>query len=87
MYRANQNDIKYFQNEITFLDSLATAVIAAQRPGSAPNMKVVLAALSKNERNRVMKKGEKPFTTSDEAEFLRALSLAARLTKPRADKD
>ena len=84
MYRANQNDIKYFQNEITFLDSLASAVIAAQRPGPAPNMKLVLAALSKNERNRVMKKGEKPITTSDEAEFLRALS--ARLTT-RADKD
>jgi hypothetical protein len=49
-------------------------------------MKIVLAALSKNERNRVMKKGEKPITTSDEAEFLRALSLAARLTN-RAEKD
>jgi hypothetical protein len=33
-----------------------------------------------------MKKGEKPITTSDEADFLRGLSLAARLTS-RADKD
>jgi hypothetical protein len=56
MYRSNQNDIKYFQNEITFLDLLA-AVIAAQRPGSAPNMKLVLTALSKNERKPRDEKG------------------------------
>jgi hypothetical protein len=86
MYRANQNDIKYFQNEITFLDSLATAVIAAQRPGSAPNMKLVLTALSKNERNRVMKKSDKLIVSTDEAEFIRALSVLSRATN-RVDKD
>jgi hypothetical protein len=86
MYRSNQNDIKYFQNEITLIDSLATAMIAAQRPGSAPNMKLVLAALSKNERNRVMKKSDKLIVTTDEAEFIRALSVLSQATN-RSEKD
>ena len=86
MYRSNLNDIKYFQNEITFIDSLATAVIAAQRPGSAPHMKLVLTALSKNERNRVMKKGDKLIVSTDEAEFIRALSVMSQATN-RIDKD
>jgi hypothetical protein len=82
MYRSNQNDIKYFQNEITLIDSLATAMIAAQ----APNMKLVLAALSKNERNRVMKKSDKLIVTTDEAEFIRALSVLSQATN-RSEKD
>jgi hypothetical protein len=81
MYRSNQNDIKYF-----LIDSFATAVIAAQRPGSGPNMKLVLAALSKNERNRVMKKGDKLIVSTDEAEFIRALSVVSQATN-RVDKE
>jgi hypothetical protein len=43
----------------------------------------VLTALSKNERNNVMKKGEIPITSSDEAEFVRAVSLNCAADKPR----
>jgi hypothetical protein len=75
MYRSNQNDIKYFQNEITYLDSMAAAMIGAQINSKAPNLKIVITALSKNERNRVIKKNEKPIISSDEAEFIKALSI------------
>jgi uncharacterized membrane protein len=79
MYRSNQNDIKYFQNEITVLDSFATAIIAAY--GNAANTKLVLSALSKNERNRVLKKGEKPLIATDEADLIHALSILSQINK------
>jgi hypothetical protein len=46
----------------------------------------VLTALSKNERISVMKKGEIPITSSDEAEIVHAHSLTAPLAN-RAAKD
>jgi hypothetical protein len=76
MYRSNQQEIRYFQNEITMIDSLASALIGAGK--NVPAMKIVLAALSKNERNRLMKKGEKSIVASDEAEFIQALSVVSR---------
>jgi hypothetical protein len=76
MYRSNQHEIRYFQNEITMIDSLAAALIGAGK--SVPAMKIVLTALSKNERNRLMKKGEKSIVSSDEAEFIQALSVVSR---------
>lgn len=90
-YRGNQKDIKYFLNEITSLDSLATAVIAAQRPGSSPNMKLVLTALSRNERNRLAKSDEKSALPSEDAEILRAVSSSSRKSsreeKVRVEQD
>jgi hypothetical protein len=77
MYRSNQHEIRYFQNEITTIDSFAAALIATNNNNSA--LKVVLTALSKNERNRVIKKGEKPIVSSDEAEFIHAMSVVSRL--------
>ena len=76
MYRSNQQEIRYFQNEITMIDSLASALIGAGKSVSA--MKIVLTALSWNERNRLMKKGEKSIVSSDEAEFIQALSVVSR---------
>jgi hypothetical protein len=58
------------------IDSFAAAVIAAGKSG--PTLRVVLHALSKNERNRLMKKGEKTIISSDEAEFIHALSIASK---------
>jgi hypothetical protein len=49
-------------------------------------MKLVLTALSKNERNRVMKKSNKLIVSTDEAEFIRALSVLSQATN-RVDKE
>jgi hypothetical protein len=77
VYRGTQGEIRFFLNEITSLDSLATAVIAAQRPGNSPNMKLVVTALSRNERNRVMKSDERPIPLA-EFEIARESSSASR---------
>jgi hypothetical protein len=79
MYRSNQQEIRYFQNEITFIDSFAAALIGAIRTPAPANLKIILTALSKNERNRLMKKGEKTIIQSDEVEFIRALSTLSKL--------
>jgi hypothetical protein len=79
MYRSNQQEIRYFQNEITLIDSFAAALIGAIRTPAPPSLKLVLTALSKNERNRLMKKGEKTIVSSDETEFIRALSTLSKL--------
>jgi hypothetical protein len=79
MYRSNQQEIRYFQNEITLIDSFAAALIGAIRTPAPPGLKLVLTALSKNERNRLMKKGEKTVVSSDETEFIRALSTLSKL--------
>lgn len=75
MYRSNQQEIRYFQNEITLIHSFA-ALIGATK--AEPALKVILTALSKNERNRLMKKGERPIVSSDEAEFIHALSVVSK---------
>jgi hypothetical protein len=77
MYRSNQQEIRYFQNEITMIDSFAAALIASNK--SSPALKVVLTALAKNERNRVLKKGEKPIVSSDEVELIHAMSILSRI--------
>jgi hypothetical protein len=79
MYRSNQQEIRYFQNEITLIDSLAAALIGANKTPAPQSLKLVLTALSKNERNRLMKKGEKTIVSSDETEFIRALSTLSKL--------
>jgi hypothetical protein len=79
MYRSNQQEIRYFQNEITLIDSFAAALIGAIRTPAPPSLKLVLTALSKNERNRLMKKSEKTIVSSDETEFIRALSTLSKL--------
>jgi hypothetical protein len=77
MYRSNQQEIRYFQNEITLIDSFASALIASD--GNAAALKIVLVALSKNERNIVMKKGEKPIISTDEIELMNAMSVLSKL--------
>lgn len=77
MYRSNQQEIRYFQNEITTIDSFAAALIATKN--SSPALKIVLTALAKNERNRVLKKGEKPIVSSDEIELIQAMSVLSRV--------
>jgi chromate transport protein ChrA len=77
MYRSNQQEIRYFQNEITTIDSFAAVLIATNN--NNPALKIVLTALSKNERNRVIKKGEKPIVATDEAELIHAMSVLSRV--------
>jgi hypothetical protein len=77
MYRSNQQEIRYFQNEITMIDSFASALIGASN--SSPALRIILTALSKNERNKLMKKGEKPIVSSDEADFIHTMSAVSKL--------
>jgi hypothetical protein len=79
MYRANHNEIRYFQNEITNLDAAASAVILYLQKDSPANAKIVLTSLSKTERNRILKKNEKSITDVDDAEIIRALAAVSRM--------
>jgi hypothetical protein len=78
MYRSNQNEIRYFQNEITNIDSLATATILFYGNRSAANAKVVLSSLAKTERNRIIKKNEKSISEPDDVDIIRALGMLSR---------
>ncbi|GEM77677.1 hypothetical protein [Vibrio sagamiensis] len=58
LYRANLNDMKYFQNELTNIESKLTAInIAVLGDDNALKAKVVESLLA-TERNFVLKKGE-----------------------------
>ena len=58
LYRANLNDMKYFQNELTNIESKLTALnIAVHGDDNALKAKVVESLLA-TERNFVLKKGE-----------------------------
>ena len=58
LYRANLNDMKYFQNELTNIESKLTALnIAVHCDDNALKTKVVESLLA-TERNFVLKKGE-----------------------------
>jgi len=78
MYRSNQNEIRYFQNEITNIDAGAAATILYLQDKTAANAKIVLAALAKTERNRILKKNERAISDPDDADIIRAMSLISR---------
>lgn len=58
LYSNSLIEIKYFQNEITNIDSKAMALRAAAHPGNETSMKDVILKLSQTERNYVLRKGE-----------------------------
>jgi hypothetical protein len=60
MYRNNLDDIKYYQNEITNLES-KWALRAANQAADKAMLKNVIDALVKTERNFVLKKGESTY--------------------------
>ena len=58
LYSNSLIEIKYFQNEITNIESKAMALRAAAHPGNETSMKDVILKLSQTERNYVLRKGE-----------------------------
>lgn len=58
LYRANLNDIKYFQNELTNIESKLTALNIAVHSNDHLMIKSVVDSLLATERNFVLKKGE-----------------------------
>lgn len=61
-YRRNLNEIRYFQNELTNLESQFFSLFFAKEQGFEDAQKKILMALSATERNFVLRKGE---TTTD----------------------
>ena len=58
LYRANLEDIKYFQNEITNIESkhvALQAIFLGKEPGLLAD---VVSSISKTERNRILEKGQ-----------------------------
>jgi hypothetical protein len=86
MYRSNQTDIRYFQNEITNIDITAGAIILYLKNKTAANSKVILTHLSKVERNRVLRKNERSISDPDDTDFVRALAMISRIQDMRDHK-
>ena len=79
-------EIKYFQNEMTNIESRFLALYAAVNSGELKSMQEVVLLLAKTERNYVLQKGqttvglehlryEKETLTSVAENFLKALSV------------
>ena len=66
LYSNSLIEIKYFQNEITNIESKTMALLAATHPGNEKSMKDVIVRLSQTERNYVLRKGQ---TTVDVERF------------------
>ncbi|MCG8050276.1 MAG: hypothetical protein JAZ15_03665 [Candidatus Thiodiazotropha endolucinida] len=58
LYRENIHESKYFQNEITNLDSKFIALDAALISNDVENVKTLVQELATTERNHILKKGE-----------------------------
>lgn len=58
LYRTSLNEIKYFQNELTNLDSKFVALDASVALGDPKSTTFIIDQLAKTERNFVLKKGE-----------------------------
>jgi hypothetical protein len=88
MYRANQNDIKYFTNEMTNIDSVSVAISIMNRNNSAQNTKLMLSTLAKTERNRTMKKSERAISDTNDEEIIGVLGRTVTLgaDRDRAEK-
>lgn len=58
LYKACLSEIKYFQNELTNLESKHTALFAALRCENGAILSKVIEALAKTERNQLLEKGQ-----------------------------
>jgi hypothetical protein len=58
LYKTSLDDIKYYQNEITNLESKWLALDAVIEEKDKALLKIVVDALSKTERNFILKKGD-----------------------------
>lgn len=58
LYKANLEDVKYYQNEITNIEAKFIGLLAAQASNPPVSVKVVVDALIKTERNFILKKGD-----------------------------
>lgn len=73
MYRSNVNDVRYFQNEITNIDAVASA-ISCLRNENDVNIKAIISVLLKTERNRLVPKGQKLISPSTDEDIIERLS-------------
>lgn len=81
MYKSNQDEIRFFQNEITNLEAKLTAYLLAKEVNAKDSMKVALDAMARTERNRVLKKGERNMLEPREIEILKELNAASKAQK------
>lgn len=58
LYKSGLEDIRYYQNEITNIESKETALLSITNNDTCELKKVVIEVLSKTERNGLLKKGE-----------------------------
>jgi len=58
LYKANLSDIKFYQNELTTMESKAVALKSALMEGKADALAGILKQLSTTERNFILKKGD-----------------------------
>lgn len=58
LYKSGLEDIRYYQNEITNIESKETALLSIANNDTCELKKVVIEVLSKTERNGLLKKGE-----------------------------
>ena len=58
LYKASLAEIKYFQNELTNLESKHIALLAALRCENGVTLSKVIEALAKTERNQLLEKGQ-----------------------------
>jgi len=71
LYKSSLIEIKYFQNEMTNLESRFIALVIALEVSEAPTLDSVIIELGKTERNHVLQKGQ----------------TTLRLERAKADKD
>lgn len=58
LYKSSLSEIKYFQNEITSIESKYLALKVAMQSEDSDNVKHVIEQLSKTERNFILEKGQ-----------------------------
>jgi len=58
LYKSSLSEIKYFQNEITTIESKYLALKVAISDGESANIQTILDQLSKTERNFILDKGQ-----------------------------
>lgn len=58
LYKSGLEDIRYYQNEITNIESKETALLSIANNDTCELKKVVIEVLAKTERNGLLKKGE-----------------------------
>jgi hypothetical protein len=91
LYRGCLNDIKYFQNELTNVETKFVSLEAALIGNDADAIKAIVIELSKTERNFVLSKGQSTVELQkmriENDGTTRALSLASEIIgKSKGDK-